>query len=185
MKLTPVKIRGKGGRKKAWQPPKPSQLKRQRDPSSDDDDDDTTTATTTIPGNGSNHDTKPEIQEPKRRLKRVKKKSSIALIEQLPTEIIERIFLMSENLDLPRSSLRIGYLLSARPFLKELILAAFAPTWDVWFGCDPLLVQSYTGWRTDGDRFGGNPKFQVRCRRRIGQTLNCLCHVNTLTLLPS
>ncbi|KAK2075254.1 hypothetical protein P8C59_009397 [Phyllachora maydis] len=58
---------------------------------------------------------------------------------------------MSENLSFPRSSLRIGRLLSARTFLLELIVAAFRPAWDVWFGCPKKDIQSYYGWKRDPD----------------------------------
>lgn len=88
-----------------------------------------------------------------------------ALIEQLPLEILERIFLFSGNLSLPRSSLRIGYNLSGRSFRLELLVSAFAPTWDVWFGCthgQEGQVHSYYGYYTDTHRIGGDPDFQVR-----------------------
>ncbi|KAK0717105.1 hypothetical protein B0T26DRAFT_646438 [Lasiosphaeria miniovina] len=67
---------------------------------------------------------------------------------------------MSENLNLPRSSLRIGCLLSGRSFLSELAVAAFGPTWDLWFGCVRSQIRSYRDYEADYHRVGGNPEFQ-------------------------
>ncbi|KAI1329959.1 hypothetical protein F5Y16DRAFT_396825 [Xylariaceae sp. FL0255] len=53
---------------------------------------------------------------------------------KLPLEILESIFLMSENVNLPRASPLIGRLLSAPTTLRKTFLLAFAPTWEVWFG---------------------------------------------------
>lgn len=81
----------------------------------------------------------------------LRKGKRTAPLEQLPPEVLQQIFLMSENLSFPRSSLRIGRLLSARTFLLELIVAAFRPAWDVWFGCPKKDIQSYYGWKRDPD----------------------------------
>jgi hypothetical protein len=96
-----------------------------------------------------------------------RKRKPAALIESFPLEILERIFHFSQNLNFPRSSLRIGRSLSPRSFLLELIVSAFGPTWDVWFGCARGLLtigslQSYSGYRTDELRIGGDPDVQVR-----------------------
>jgi hypothetical protein len=89
------------------------------------------------------------------------RKRRISLIEQLPVEILEQIFMHSENLNFPRCSLRLGHLLSAKTFLLELLVTAFKPTWDVWFGCSRGQVLSYWGYQADLARFGGKPDFQV------------------------
>ncbi|KAH8662204.1 hypothetical protein BX600DRAFT_551016 [Xylariales sp. PMI_506] len=85
------------------------------------------------------------------------------LERQLPLEIIERIFWMSENVGFLRAGARIGYLLSGEPTRRETFLRAFGPTWDTWLGCveDPERpIVSYVGWENDANRFGGNPEFQ-------------------------
>jgi hypothetical protein len=84
-----------------------------------------------------------------------------ATIEELPTEILQRILLLSRELNFPRASLVIGYRLSPKSFLSEMVLQAFAPTWDNWFGCLKRNVISYHGWLDDKERFGGDQVFQV------------------------
>ncbi|KAI1755777.1 hypothetical protein F4782DRAFT_368273 [Xylaria castorea] len=85
----------------------------------------------------------------------------------LPLEILERIFWLSENVNLPRAGPRLGRLLSGPSTLRETFIVAFGPTWEVWFGCvngqgtDFRPVHSYAGWEEDADRFGGNPSFQT------------------------
>lgn len=91
----------------------------------------------------------------------VYKKDSAAPIEQLPTEILHRILLFSQEPNFPRASLRIGSLLSHASFYTDIVFQAFAPTWDMWLGCKKRLVSSYTGWFEDHDRFGGDPELQV------------------------
>lgn len=82
-------------------------------------------------------------------------------IEKLPTEILQRILLLSRELNFPRASLVIGYRLSPKSFLSEMVLQAFAPTWDNWFGCLKRNVISYHRWLDDKERFGGDQVFQV------------------------
>ncbi|KAK3694019.1 hypothetical protein B0T22DRAFT_451426 [Podospora appendiculata] len=150
MKLTPIKVRGKRGvHKPAWKPPNPEQFKRKRTQEEESEEEEEE-------GKQENEDG----SQPRRR-RRVKTKKPAARIEQLPVEILERISLVSENLNFPRSSLRIGYYLSHASFLSELIVDAFAPTWDVWFGCPKGQIQSYHGYAQDHARIGGNPKFQT------------------------
>lgn len=146
MKLTPIKIRGRRGRKQPWQPPNPERFKRKH--LHDDEDND-------------NEETGEADKSGVRRRRRIKTRKPAALVEQLPPEILERIFSMSENLNFPRSSLRIGYMLSARTFLLQLIVDAFSPTWDMWFGCPRKDIMSYRGYEKDGERMGGNAEFQV------------------------
>lgn len=90
------------------------------------------------------------------------KKGSAAPIEYLPTEILHRIHLFSRENNLPRASLRIGKVLSHPSFHADLVFQAFAPTWDVWYGCRRDRVRSYDGWYQDVERFGGDPDLQVR-----------------------
>lgn len=96
------------------------------------------------------------------------------LERELPLEIVERIFWMSENVNFARSGLRLGYLLSGPSTRRETFLRAFAPTWDLWFGCtkghDTPTV-GYHGWEEDSSRFGGNPEFQVGAPRSLSGAL--------------
>jgi hypothetical protein len=153
MKLTPIKVKGKAAPKKTWKPPRvqPARsAKRQRD---EDDD---------VEEVGDSSSDGPR----RRRRQRFKAKKPAATIEQLPAEILERIILMSRNLNFLRSSLRIGYRFSSRVFLTELLEAAFAPTWDLWFGYDSIIVFSH--WEKNGvpdsAEVPGDPNFQVCCK---------------------
>lgn len=60
---------------------------------------------------------------------------------RFPLEIIERIFLLSQNLNLPRASPRLGWMLSSRRTLVETALAAFGPAWDK-LRTDPGAIHS-------------------------------------------
>jgi hypothetical protein len=138
MKLTPIKVKGKG-QKKPWRPPGlPRATKRRRDADEGD----------------SNRD------EPRRT--RFKSKRPAAPIEELPTEVLERIIFMSRNLNFLRSSLRIGYRFSSTSFLSELLEAAFAPTWDMWYGHDRHVASCDHEYLLDPDRIPGDADFQVR-----------------------
>ncbi|KAI0975812.1 hypothetical protein F4678DRAFT_283458 [Xylaria arbuscula] len=87
--------------------------------------------------------------------------------KSMPLEILEHIFWLSENVNFPRASPRLGRLLSGPSTLRETFLSAFGPTWEVWFGCvhgqdtDFPAIHSYAGWEDDADHFGGNPDFQT------------------------
>jgi len=152
---TPVKIRGKGPRKKAWQPPNPA-VKDAKKRSREDSDNGAGG------GSGSSaEDAEKQERRKRRRQKLVMKKLSGASIERLPLEILEMILLRSENVNFPKSSQRIGRIMSNSSVYVQLILTAFGPTWDVWFGVLPTAVHSYGGWQTDNARFGGDPVFQV------------------------
>ncbi len=102
----------------------------------------------------------------------VRRPKASRIEKSLPLEVLERIFWLSENVNFPRASPRLGRLLSGPSTLRESFLSAFGPTWEVWFGCvhgrgtDFPVVHSYAGWEEDRVRFGGNPGFQVRSLRR-------------------
>jgi hypothetical protein len=149
-KLTPIKIRGKGPRKKAWQPPapKPSKLgSKKRSRCSTEENDDTTDSSSS--------------RRKRRKEKLALKKAAGAPIEQLPKEILEMILLWSRNVNFPKASHRIGCVLSGESTLMQVVLSAFGPTWDVWFGVSPCEVQGYHEYRWDWKRLGGDPEFQV------------------------
>lgn len=98
---------------------------------------------------------------------KARKPKASYLERQLPLEIVERIFWASENVNFARSGPRVGQLLSGASTRRETFLRAFAPTWDVWFGCargspdEGVRIASYHDWRQDAARFGGNPEFQA------------------------
>ncbi|KAL1977170.1 hypothetical protein VTN31DRAFT_29 [Thermomyces dupontii] len=54
-----------------------------------------------------------------------KKRAGLSLLERLPVELIEKIFLYSLELNLPRASARIGAAVSNSRVYRELILLAF------------------------------------------------------------
>ncbi|KAK4043757.1 hypothetical protein C8A01DRAFT_32076 [Parachaetomium inaequale] len=151
MKLTPIKVKGKAAPKKTWKPPavQPAlPTKRQRD---EDE------------GGGGNDGTvgTDSTNNPRRRRRYFKPKKPAAPVEQLPAEILERIILMSRNLNFLRSSLRIGYRFSSRVFLTELLEAAFAPTWDMWFGYPRDVVLHHRKGVSDSALVPGDPDFQT------------------------
>ncbi|KAI1504995.1 hypothetical protein F5X99DRAFT_405630 [Biscogniauxia marginata] len=106
--------------------------------------------------------------------------------KEVPLEVLERIFWLSENVNLPRASPRFGRLLSSPSTLLETFINAFGPTWDVWFGCvrdarpNARTIHSYAGWEDDSARFGGNPEFQSSLLEypwaSISFILNCWDH---------
>ncbi|KAH7304926.1 hypothetical protein B0I35DRAFT_484120 [Stachybotrys elegans] len=63
-------------------------------------------------------------------------------LEGLPIEILEPIFLYSENLSLPRSSSRLGLKLSAPSTFVRLVMQAFGDTWDQSFGHLPQQMDT-------------------------------------------
>lgn len=84
-----------------------------------------------------------------------------APIERLPLEILEQIFLDSSELNFPRSSLRIGYMLSSRSCLLRLVISVFAPTWSDSLGKSirALPIYLWDSKRVPID-FAGDPKLQ-------------------------
>lgn len=54
-----------------------------------------------------------------------KKRAGLSLLERLPVELLERIFIYSLELNLPRASVRIGAAVSNSRIYRELILLAF------------------------------------------------------------
>ncbi|EFX02005.1 actin cortical patch protein [Grosmannia clavigera kw1407] len=73
-----------------------------------------------------NHSATPTPPPTRRRVRR----RSTPFDSRLPFEILERIFLLSENLNLARASPLLGFRLSSRGTLAELVVAAFGPTWE-------------------------------------------------------
>lgn len=132
MKLTPIRVRGKRGQSKA--------ANHGKRPNS-------TNPTAEEASNG-------EVKRAKTHHEGKKK------LPQLPQEILERIFVASENLALPLVNRELYHRLSTDSVKYQLVGAAFGPTWDAWYGLDNDEVQSYYGWVSDAGRIAGDPTFQ-------------------------
>ncbi|EGY19781.1 hypothetical protein VD0002_g6085 [Verticillium dahliae] len=117
--------------------------------------------------------------EPTRPLRHRRPRKTSLLERQLPLEILEHIFYLSENVAFPRCSPLLGRLLSGRPTLLGAVIAAFAPTWHAGYGIDTRRALGFHWSRslTAGERarcraieeglHPGNPAFQsalVACR---------------------
>lgn len=99
------------------------------------------------------HDQKTKIQKATQK--------NISLLEKLSRELVERIFLASENLALPRCSRTLYHKLGSESVKQQLLIAAFSPTWDTWYDLPFGDLKSYHGWEKDNKRVSGDPKFQV------------------------
>ncbi|TGO48132.1 hypothetical protein BCON_0250g00050 [Botryotinia convoluta] len=82
-----------------------------------------------------------------RTLKNIKSRRKMSELEKLPTEILEHIFFGCWNLSLPACSPVIGGKLSSVAVYNKIIIAAFGPVWDKWYGqlLDPGLDLDYSG----------------------------------------
>ncbi|KAK4194597.1 hypothetical protein QBC40DRAFT_259859 [Triangularia verruculosa] len=140
MSLTPIKVKGRGRRKK-WQPPDPSRIRNNRRKREDEDDQE----------NAASHSSK----SPKRLKKNGNKKSEL---EQLPTELFWPIAVMSQNPNLMMVNKQFRKTLSARSFLLELAVGAFGPTWDKYFGLSKASLLASRQHETD--QCPGDYKFQ-------------------------
>ncbi|KAH6662212.1 hypothetical protein F5X68DRAFT_266220 [Plectosphaerella plurivora] len=104
-----------------------------------------------------------EAPEPPRKyLKRRAKKS--LLERQIPLEIMERFFILSENTNFPLCSPLLGRLLSGRHTLVAAVIAAFGPTWKIGFGFK--YIEDCWSFRGQASPTG-NPVFQsaiLECR---------------------
>jgi hypothetical protein len=99
---------------------------------------------------------KSEVKAPKQRsLKNLKSKRKMSLLEKLPTEILEFIFIYSMNFDLPRSSPILAGKLSSQALFTKTIFAGFRATWDKEYGHNRAL------WTVDMDG-PDTPSAQVR-----------------------
>lgn len=145
MKLTPIRVRGKRGQ------PKPAKRASARSDQTVDTGDGTPEA----------------AKRAKRHHKKVDdaaggtlKKGSPRL-SQLPQEILERVFIASKNLSLPRVNHDLHHRLGTHSIKYQLVGAAFGPTWDTWYGLNSVDVCSYDGWISDAGRIDGDPAFQA------------------------
>ena len=82
-------------------------------------------------------------------------------LERLPTELLEKIFLMSLNFNLPRSSPIIGIKLSNQYIYTTTTVAIFEPTWrynyELHYGQEGVAPGS-----PSQEDIPGDPGLQVR-----------------------
>lgn len=62
-------------------------------------------------------------------MKNIKSRGKMSLLEKLPTELLEIVYLYTMSLDLPRSSPVIASKLSRKSIYIQTVLRAFDPTW--------------------------------------------------------
>ena len=99
----------------------------------------------------------------KRTLQNIKSKRKMSLLEKLPTELLEKVFLYCMNLELPRASPVISGKLSSETIYLHTLVGAFSPTWDKWHGQRETFMKSKgKGQASINDVFEGDPKLQVR-----------------------
>lgn len=91
-----------------------------------------------------------------------KKRNRPMSLDMLPLEVLEHIFILSENPNFARCNPLLGSMLSSRGLLMRLLIAAFGPTWANWVGRVCNQVESYDLLDEDGGQFGGHHEFQVR-----------------------
>lgn len=135
MTLTPIKVRGKRGQPKAANHGKRPNTNAEEVSNGDDQ------LATRVKRAKTHHKDKPELNK-------------------IPQEILERIFVASENLALSLVNHELYRRLSSNSVKYQLVGAAFGPTWDAWYGLDNDEVQSYCGWMSDAGRIAGDPALQ-------------------------
>lgn len=69
-----------------------------------------------------------------RTMKNIKSKRKMSQLEKLPTELLETIFLHCLNLNMPACSPVIGGKLSSEFIYSKIIIHAFGPIWNDWYG---------------------------------------------------
>ncbi|KAI0384452.1 hypothetical protein F5Y04DRAFT_229920 [Hypomontagnella monticulosa] len=75
----------------------------------------------------------PKSRKRARKTKVKSREEKASILEKMPLEILEKIFWLSGNLNLPLSSPLIGRVLSGESTLCATLLRAFEPTWSYWF----------------------------------------------------
>jgi hypothetical protein len=93
-----------------------------------------------------------------RSLKNIKSKRDMSLLERLPTELLEELFLYCMNIDLPRSSPVIGGKLSSEAVYTQTIIAAFKDSWERYYTSPSEFFRG---------PIHGDDKLQVRIHRAI------------------
>ncbi len=98
-----------------------------------------------------------------RKLDNIKAKRKMSLLERLPTEILENVFLYCLNLGLPRASPVIAGKLSSEIVYSHTIISALGPTWEKWHGREKFSKTKRNNEEDVADMaFEGDPRFQVR-----------------------
>ncbi|KAK7742877.1 Eisosomes component [Diaporthe eres] len=141
MKLTPIRVRGKRGQ------PKPE--KKRKDKGLGDAD----LEGTPVPNSK-------RVRKHHGKDGDAKMKNGLSRLSQLPQEVLERVFIASQNLSLPLVSRDLFHRLSSDSIKYQMVGAAFGSTWDAYYGIDKFEVSSYDGWQWDVKRCQGNPDFQ-------------------------
>lgn len=159
MKLTPIKVRGRGGPSKPWQPPASAIANNKKRKAPEGGHDDT-------------HDaiSKTILNLRKKRARIDKRPTSfderLGAIEKLPSEVLEEIINTSENLNLLRSSFYVGKRFTRKIAMRYVIIGAFGETWNRWHSItrDQIREIEYRrvlqGFLPCDDDAGGNPAFQ-------------------------
>lgn len=85
----------------------------------------------------------------------------VSRLLQLPQEILERVYIASENLELSQVNRELYQRLSSDSMHKQDVIEAFSPTWDASFGVDNDEKHPDGGWVPDPKNTVGNPEKQV------------------------
>lgn len=140
MKLTPIRVRGKRGQAKPD--------KKRKDKGLDDTDLEA-----------------PPVSKRARKHRgkdgEARMKNGLSRLSQLPQEVLERVFVASQNLSLPLVSRDLHHRLSSDSIKYQMVGAAFGSTWEPYFGLDKFETLSYDAWQWDVKRIEGDPEFQV------------------------
>ena len=88
-------------------------------------------------------------------------KNGLSRLSQLPQEVLERIFIASQNLSLPLVSRDLHHRLSSDSIKYQMVGAAFGSTWGAHYGIDKFEVSSYDGWQWEAEVIEGEPDFQA------------------------
>lgn len=89
------------------------------------------------------------------------RRNGLSRLSQLPQEVLERVFIASQNLQLPLVNHELHHRLSSDSIKYQMVGAAFGLTWGAHYGIDKFEVSSYDGWQWDTERTEGDPDFQV------------------------
>lgn len=140
MKLTPIRVRGKKGK------PKPE--KKRKDNGLDNTD---------LEGPPSSK----RARKHRGKDGEARMKNGLSRLSLLPQEVLERVFVYSQNLSLPLVSRDLHHRLSSDSIKYQMVGAAFGSAWDAYYGVDKFETSSYDGWQWDVKRIEGDSDFQV------------------------
>ncbi|KAK2600894.1 hypothetical protein N8I77_010395 [Diaporthe amygdali] len=141
MKLTPIRVRGKRGQAK--------REKKHKDEGLGD------AELEVLPVSSTKRARKHHRKDGDARMKK-----GYTRLSDLPQEVLERVFIASQNLSLPLVNRELHHRLSSDSIKYQMVGAAFGSTWDAHYGIDNFEVSSYDGWQWDAERTEGDPQFQ-------------------------